>query len=543
MAICFCSCNNHSNNDSFISNIADEDEIDSLPTTAISVKSCNFFICTNDKYPIILLPIKNNDSIMGYFFVDNFKDSIKITPLLPIYKKDFYGKNHSKYIISSYDTVSEDTLAVHFYKRFLFIKCTRTHVEIFVRNASSSRQMVKRRYLQEVFENYGIKSDIEYGRAKGHWTSNVVHSNDAGTIITKSITKLINIQTDQSLKFDYYYPENDYLERRPLIVFVHGGAFFIGDKKDVFLDTICPYFAKCGYSVASINYRMGFGPSYSNYNKEEYKATQDLNAAIRYLVHNATEYAIDTSNIFLFGSSAGAITCLNSAFLDKNEIEKYYHIKSIQKALGGIDESGNDYKDIFIIKGVINLWGAVNDSNIISRHNNIAVLSIHGDHDSIVPINCDYPLKSIPKLSKMFLDKICGSEIIDRRLKYYGIKSKFIKIKGASHALIYDKDDNLNKYFSMVKKESTRFLYSITQPHLQKFLLKDILYKKQELTKLNSSKILHYRWDAIGGCIIQKNGRTDIIWFSNISEHSLELIATNTIHSTNYIKEKINIYE
>lgn len=49
-----------------------------------------------------------------------------------------------------------------------------------------------------------------------------------------------------------------------------------------------------------------------------YRATQDANAALRYLMHHADFYRINPDLVFTWGSSAGAITALNVAFLRDN---------------------------------------------------------------------------------------------------------------------------------------------------------------------------------------------------------------------------------
>ena len=60
---------------------------------------------------------------------------------------------------------------------------------------------------------------------------------------------------------DLYLPNCDdptHTSRRPLIVFIHGGAFVAGDKNEANLQTMCKEFAKRGYVTATIDYRLGF---------------------------------------------------------------------------------------------------------------------------------------------------------------------------------------------------------------------------------------------------------------------------------------------
>src|SRR3954468_15283924 len=54
-------------------------------------------------------------------------------------------------------------------------------------------------------------------------------------------------------KLDLYLPQQG--EKRPLIIWIHGGAFRMGNKDDDQLQAPWPYLAQ-GYALASINYRL-----------------------------------------------------------------------------------------------------------------------------------------------------------------------------------------------------------------------------------------------------------------------------------------------
>jgi len=50
------------------------------------------------------------------------------------------------------------------------------------------------------------------------------------------------------------------------------------------------------------------------------RAIQDSRAAIRYFKHHSLTYDIDTTQMFLIGSSSGGIIALQAAFMDGNEM-------------------------------------------------------------------------------------------------------------------------------------------------------------------------------------------------------------------------------
>jgi acetyl esterase/lipase len=82
----------------------------------------------------------------------------------------------------------------------------------------------------------------------------------------------------------------------PLVVYVHGGAFKVGDsamagsKVQPLLDA--------GFAVASVNYRLSGEALFP-------AAIQDVKAAIRYLRANAATYGYDPDRIAAWGESAG----------------------------------------------------------------------------------------------------------------------------------------------------------------------------------------------------------------------------------------------
>jgi predicted alpha/beta-fold hydrolase len=121
---------------------------------------------------------------------------------------------------------------------------------------------------------------------------------------------------------------------KPLLLWIHGGAFLAGDKNDPSIQNLCKQFAKRGYVTATISYRLGFCSddalwqcNYPNYScvfasdsaewvRSYYRAVQDAKGALRHLVNRFEQYGIDTSNIFVAGESAGAFTALGVALLD-----------------------------------------------------------------------------------------------------------------------------------------------------------------------------------------------------------------------------------
>ncbi len=97
-------------------------------------------------------------------------------------------------------------------------------------------------------------------------------------------------------------------EHRPLIVFVHGGAWMHGDKKDYRF--IGEAFAKEGFDVAVINYHLAPEHIFP-------ASIDDLSLALNYLNVHQLKYQISTEKVVLMGHSAGAFNVMSALYHPK----------------------------------------------------------------------------------------------------------------------------------------------------------------------------------------------------------------------------------
>lgn len=211
-----------------------------------------------------------------------------------------------------------------------------------------------------------------------------------------------------SLRMDIYQPDPniDPLERRPLILMAHGGAFLVGQKDD--MAYFCMEMARRGFVTATINYRLGWdcpatgfaqvcadcqdGPTVAKFRVAMYRGIQDTRAALRYITAFASDYGVDTSAVFLQGESAGSINSLHAAFLQQSEVDNW--CPDCVDEIGLLDTTGNDFTTTPNIKGVVNSCGAVGLLDMVDAGNDIPVVSFHDDNDIVVPfgygsfVNC-----------------------------------------------------------------------------------------------------------------------------------------------------------
>ena len=192
----------------------------------------------------------------------------------------------------------------------------------------------------------------------------------------------------QELQMDLYFPSasKDKMEKRPLILLIHGGGFTKGKREGMAF--MCQQFAQRGFVAATMSYRLGMKTEDAAGNgNATYRAQQDANAALRYLVANASEYKIDTDWIFIGGTSAGAITSLATVYATQFEWNAGY--PGVEENLGPLNSSGNDLTNTFQIKGIFNTVGAITPM-VLQPQEFVPMVSFHGTDDRIVAVDNGY---------------------------------------------------------------------------------------------------------------------------------------------------------
>ncbi|WP_118975953.1 T9SS type A sorting domain-containing protein [Taibaiella koreensis] len=205
-----------------------------------------------------------------------------------------------------------------------------------------------------------------------------------------------NATTLQSLYMDVYYPDTtlDPLRKRPFILLVFGGGFTDGDR--TMMNNYCYEFAKRGFVAATIDYRLGKNtkdctdpitgdPDPYSDEKAQYRAIQDGDAAMRYIVAHAADFKIDTAWLFAGGYSAGAGICNGLVYVEQSEANTLIPLSpNIEAQLGPIRGTGNKYK----IKGIFNNWGGIN-LDYFDAGQAVPMVGFHGANDKVVPVGVD----------------------------------------------------------------------------------------------------------------------------------------------------------
>jgi acetyl esterase/lipase len=175
------------------------------------------------------------------------------------------------------------------------------------------------------------------------------------------------------------------------VIYIHGGGW-TGGSKEASVLSLLPYF-EMGWNVVNVEYRLArvsLAPA----------AVEDCLCALRWVIHNAKEYNIDTSRLVVTGNSAGGHLALTtgmipaSAGLDREcpgpeelkvaAIVNWYGITDVADLLDGANMK---------IYAVTWLGSRENRREIAARVSPLSyvrpglppIMSIQGDADPTVP--------------------------------------------------------------------------------------------------------------------------------------------------------------
>jgi dienelactone hydrolase len=300
-------------------------------------------------------------------------------------------------------------------------------------------------------------------------TKDVVYAEDVPALssphnlstIAASFGNQIYFYADESktaftnLKMDIYSPKDDKENKRAAVIVAHGGSFVAGAKDDTDQKSVayCDSLAARGFVAASIQYRLGVTVQDVQENFEDavnlpddvsslvkglisdkkyemkigkedyartvYRGVQDINAAVRYLRANATEYGIDPERIYVLGNSAGAILAIENIYTNnKDDFPDYIERFGVPN-LGGLNDYGVGKTLDAHANGAVALWGATHNPKTL-RYNKTPIFLAHGKADETVYFGTGHPLSNY-SVSSMIPDDIDFAALIDSYMQIPGM--------------------------------------------------------------------------------------------------------------------------
>lgn len=240
----------------------------------------------------------------------------------------------------------------------------------------------------------GVTDDLVYAEGLSHES---INSSEA---------------VSMALKLDVYAPENK-SKNRPAFLFIHGGGFYGGSKKQPQVVKWARYFASRGWVFVSIDYRVrddygtvpnkwaGFSTKIPGARPGQvnaiYPAQRDAKAALRWLVSYAGAWGINKDFITVGGGSAGAITAITAGISNPEDFRD--EIDSTQDPTLVTTHPDREFR----VSTIIDLWGSKVALEILQAtyghqrfdRNDPALMIAHGTEDPTVPFDRAEALKEM----------------------------------------------------------------------------------------------------------------------------------------------------
>lgn len=237
----------------------------------------------------------------------------------------------------------------------------------------------------------------------------------------------------EALELDLYMPAGTSSASRPLVLFVHGGGFFTGTRKEDNIHHYCDSLRRAGFVVANVSYRLSLkGQSFHcdqpvpNKVKAIASAAKDLRLATRWLLERKDQFMIDSNLVFASGSSAGAEAVFEAVYASSGD-----------QVL-----SSSDLPVGFSYAGMLAFAGASMSLDAITSVTAVPTLMYHGSCDALVPygsaIHHYCPTHSPGAL------RLHGSWSVHQHLESLGVPSILVTTCGGKHgSAVWPLEDDL----------------------------------------------------------------------------------------------------
>lgn len=223
-------------------------------------------------------------------------------------------------------------------------------------------------------------------------------------------------------------------KNKPTVIFMFGGGFISGTRDNPNYHRWFRQMTDAGYRVISIDYRLGLKGStkvgVAQVNAIDHAihiAVEDLFSATNFIIDNAEQLGVETDNIVISGSSAGAISVMQAE----------YEICNATSWASVLPE-GFDYA------GVMSFAGAIlsREGKVDYKKESAPTLMLHGTADELVKYT----------QIKVFNLGFFGSGKLVERFKKYGFNYNMYHFVDYSHEIAGAMDATTDLQFQFLEK-------------------------------------------------------------------------------------------
>lgn len=225
----------------------------------------------------------------------------------------------------------------------------------------------------------------------------------------------------RSLLLDLYQPQKR-VEKAPGLIFIHGGGWKSGHRKDYRVYTT--WFAQQGYVAATISYRLSKESLFP-------AAVEDAKCAVRWMRANAKSIGVDPDKIVVIGGSAGGHLAMMVGYSAEDSTlegtggyaEHSSQVAAVVDIYGPFDLETPEGKAAGVVKDFLGqqnyedapeLWKRASPATYLNV-GDPPTLIIHGSMDEIVPIS--------------------QAELLATRLRELKISSRYLRLEGWPHTM------------------------------------------------------------------------------------------------------------
>ncbi|MEI2275988.1 alpha/beta hydrolase [Paenarthrobacter ilicis] len=252
------------------------------------------------------------------------------------------------------------------------------------------------------------------------------------------------------LSMDVWLPRKAAEAAVPLVVWIHGGAFQLGDRRELpptFVpDSVFRRLNEAGIACATVDYRYSLEAPFP-------AQLHDIKAAVRYLRHHADVLGIDGERIGAWGESAGGhLAALLGLTGSREDLEGGLGVQGQSSAVNAVVDfygisSLNDVSRRLGVESFLNgpltaavppgasldpgtmLVGGAPDPALLHAASPLGYVTagappfllVHGNRDGLVPHS--------------------QSELLADALERAGVQNKLITIDGADHCFFFAEDE------------------------------------------------------------------------------------------------------
>lgn len=254
-------------------------------------------------------------------------------------------------------------------------------------------------------------------------------------------TYVYSVKGADTLHMDVYVDHSPKFkeEKRPVMIYIHGGAWSAGSRKNAAQEVFNRHFAELGCLSVSIDYRLGLaeGNTYGLKSMEEIVriGNEDLIDATNFILSKEKEWNIDPKTVMLSGGSAGAI---NSLTIEYDICNDAAYTKRLP--------------DGFNYAGIISQAGCIEmkTDTLIWNKKPCPMLLFHGTNDGALPVDKGGLMGST----------WAGTKYIHRQLAEMDVPHWTFIEKGADHVIamkcLTDNNTETDAFFHKFIKEKNK---------------------------------------------------------------------------------------